>query len=296
MTESIRVATWNVWWRFGPWEQRAELLARELARLDADVVCLQEVHAEVGDRSDPPPGQVNVDVDADPATSQAAALARACGMAWSAHSWRFAQEGVSFGNAILARTAPDTVAAAPLDSLDGRFEEHRSVLAATLTTPGGNEVVVASSHLNFMWDQSAVRQAQVDGIMRFLADRRPTGAVTILTGDLNAVPDSEEVATLTGRRATPTPGLAFVDAWEAAGTHAGHTWSHANGHAATQAEPDRRIDYVLASFPGHDNRGRVLAADRFGTDARAGVHPSDHFGVVATIELDGLPRHPDEDG
>ena len=39
----LRVLTWNLWWRFGPWEARRPAIAATLARLDADVLCLQEV-------------------------------------------------------------------------------------------------------------------------------------------------------------------------------------------------------------------------------------------------------------
>ena len=39
----VRVASWNLWWRFGPWEARLPLIVDELRRVDADVVALQEV-------------------------------------------------------------------------------------------------------------------------------------------------------------------------------------------------------------------------------------------------------------
>ena len=38
----MRVATWNIWWRFGPWEQRAPGIEATLRSIDADIVCLQE--------------------------------------------------------------------------------------------------------------------------------------------------------------------------------------------------------------------------------------------------------------
>ena len=39
----LRVLSWNIWWRFGPWERRRPAIAATLARLDADVIGLQEV-------------------------------------------------------------------------------------------------------------------------------------------------------------------------------------------------------------------------------------------------------------
>ena len=38
----IRVATWNVWGRFGPWEERWPAIVDELRALDPDVIALQE--------------------------------------------------------------------------------------------------------------------------------------------------------------------------------------------------------------------------------------------------------------
>jgi hypothetical protein len=44
----VRVATWNLWWRFGPWEQRREAIAAVLADARPDVCGLQEVWAGRG--------------------------------------------------------------------------------------------------------------------------------------------------------------------------------------------------------------------------------------------------------
>ena len=284
MPAPLRVATWNVWWRFGPWERRQELLARELQRIAADVVCLQEAHADVDGRRTPGHGEVTVDVDPDPDHDQAAWLAARCGLGWSATAWRWAHEDVAFGNAILSRTPPTDVHVLPLPGGGGRWEEHRTALAITLPNDDGFPTVVATTHLNFMWDQSAARQQQVVAILDWLAGIRPDGATVVLTGDLNAIPESTEIATLTGARAAPRPGLVLRDAWVLAGAHAGHTWSNVNAFAQGQAVGDRRIDYVLVSHPGHHDGGRVGDVARIGTVPVDGVHPSDHFGVVAAVE------------
>src|SRR5690348_13531494 len=43
MPHRLRVVTWNLWGRYGPWQQRAPRIGETLERLDPDVVCLQEV-------------------------------------------------------------------------------------------------------------------------------------------------------------------------------------------------------------------------------------------------------------
>jgi len=35
--------TWNIWWRFGPWEQREPAVLQEIAMHNPDVVALLEV-------------------------------------------------------------------------------------------------------------------------------------------------------------------------------------------------------------------------------------------------------------
>src|SRR5687768_1308644 len=39
----LRIATWNIWGRFGPWEERFAGIVATIAGFDADAVCLQEV-------------------------------------------------------------------------------------------------------------------------------------------------------------------------------------------------------------------------------------------------------------
>jgi len=39
----LRIMTWNIWWRFGPWEQRGPAILQCIADLNPDVIALQEV-------------------------------------------------------------------------------------------------------------------------------------------------------------------------------------------------------------------------------------------------------------
>jgi endonuclease/exonuclease/phosphatase family metal-dependent hydrolase len=44
----MRVLTWNLWWRFGPWEDRQPAIEAEFRRVDPDIVFLQEMWAVDG--------------------------------------------------------------------------------------------------------------------------------------------------------------------------------------------------------------------------------------------------------
>src|SRR5262245_49310372 len=43
VTTRLRVLSWNLWGRFGPWEERQPAIIETIAALDPDVACLQEV-------------------------------------------------------------------------------------------------------------------------------------------------------------------------------------------------------------------------------------------------------------
>src|SRR5215213_654791 len=259
----LRVLTWNLWWRFGPWERRRPAIAATLADLRPDVVALQEVWGEPG------------------GTNLAAELAAELGY-HHAYGGRLSLDGVDFGNAVLSRwpitSSAPTALPAPPDA-----DEQRLVLRADVDGPRG-PLQVFSTHLNWRFDHSAVRQQQVRAIAEVVAGARPRTYPPVLCGDFNAVPDSDEIRMLTGRAAGPVEGLVFHDAWEAAGDGGpGHTWSNANPYAVLDLEPDRRIDYVLVGWPKAGGAGHVTSCEVVGTSPVDGVVPSDHYGVLAEL-------------
>jgi endonuclease/exonuclease/phosphatase family metal-dependent hydrolase len=259
----VRVLTWNLWWRFGPEERRRPAIAATLAALDPDVVALQEVWGEPG------------------GTNFAAELAEGLGFD-SAYAARLELDGVQFGNAVLSRWPITSSTPTPLPA-PPEADEQRLVLRADIDGPRG-PLQVFSTHLNWRFDHSAVRQQQVRAIAEVVAGARPRTYPPVLCGDFNAVPDSDEIRMLTGRAAGPVEGLVFHDAWEAAGDGGpGHTWSNANPYAVLDLEPDRRIDYVLVGWPKAGGAGHVTSCEVVGTSPVDGVVPSDHYGVLAEL-------------
>jgi endonuclease/exonuclease/phosphatase family metal-dependent hydrolase len=262
----LRVLTWNLWWRNGSWQDRFEAIAVTLERVAADVVCLQEVWGEEGGED------------------QAQLLARRLGLHCARtpqHYW----DGVSFGNAVLARWPIAESDVHRLRGADGRLS-HRMVLAAVVEPPWGR-VPVFTTHLDWRYDASDLRLRQVAEVARFVAGRRgdlDASFPSILTGDLNATPASDEIRALTGLAAVPVPGLTFHDAWEQGGDGtAGHTWSKANPYLADATWPGRRLDYVLVAWPRRRPLGNVVSCRLEGVAPVAGVQASDHYAVVAEL-------------
>ncbi len=261
----LRVLTWNLWWHFGPWEERQPAILETLLAVDADIVGLQEVW------------------EADDGRSQAADLAAALGydhVYASGVSFEFGAERI--GNAVLSRwpIRARRRARRPAPGLD----ELRVVLRADVDGPRG-PIQAFVTHLNWRMDQSHVRVLQVGALCEFVAAARPDRTYPpIVCGDFNAEPESEEIRTMTGLAPVPVPKLMFLDAWQMAGAGPGRTFvPTANEFAALDLEPDRRLDYVFVGFARPDGAGHVVAARLAGTEPVGGILPSDHYGVVAEL-------------
>ena len=265
---TIRIATWNLWWHFGPWAERQGAIAETMRAVDADVWCIQEVFrgSDGGD--------------------QALDLAAALGGYHVVHESRFPLElfDESIGNAVLSRYPITGSAVRPLTAPDG-LDELRLVVRADIETPAG-PIEVFSTHLNFRLDQSHVRQEQVRELCAFVDETTQRRTFPpVVCGDFNADPDSDEIRMLTGAAAVPVPKLVFVDAWRAGGSGPGMTWDNRNAFAAADCEPDRRIDYVLVGYPRDAGRGQTVHAELVGVEPVGGVWPSDHFGLTADLRI-----------
>jgi len=263
LTTTLRVLTWNVWGRFGPWREREAALIHTLRTLDPDIVALQECWR---DRS----GQ-----------DQAAHLARALGYHGAYGGGTFLVEDWATGSAILSRwpiehhehrafpaSAPDRWGGS---ALFGRIAGPRGALAAF------------SVALDWPLHASAVRQASVRHLVSFVNEVAGAAFPTIIGGDFNAAPDSDELRMLTGRTDTAAPGFALLDAWEMAGNGTGHTWARGNPWAAPALLPDKRIDYILVGRPRRGGAGHVVGCTIAGAEPVKGIVPSDHYAVVADL-------------
>jgi endonuclease/exonuclease/phosphatase family metal-dependent hydrolase len=258
----VRVLTWNIWWRFGPWERRRPAIAATLARLDADVIAVQEVWS-------------------DETTDLAAELAAELGY-HHVFASSMERKGFGFGNALLSRWP---IARSESTGLHGQKAngESRLALFAEIDGPRG-PLPLFSTHLNWRFDHSHIRQRQVADLAGFVDRMGPGTFPPILCGDFNAEPASEEIRMLTGLTTCPVDGLVFHDAWLVAGDGGpGYTWDNANPYAVAQFEPNRRIDYILVGEPKAGGAGHVVDCRVAGNEPLGGVWPSDHHAVVAEL-------------
>jgi len=180
------------------------------------------------------------------------------------------------------------VAHADLPAPRSGTPDGRRVLLAALDTPAGR-LPFFTTQLSAFPGRSGLRCAQVRRIASFVASHSPeSGLPPVVTGDLNAVPESDEVRLLEGFLTEPAePDLLLVDAWRyASPDDRGITWSRSNPHVAATGEPDSRIDYVLVGR----GSARVTAARVVADRPCDGVWASDHAAVVVDLRLGEAPE------
>lgn len=257
--------TWNLWWRFGPWEERQPAIAAEFDRIDPDVALLQEVWSADGE-------------------DQAAILAERSGR-YYARTTTPDGDPQKFGNAILSRWPIQSSQMIRLPDEHGE-PSHRSALAATILTPAGPQLFTVT-HLAWQYDASLLRLAQLEKVVALVEELRTEGEEdppAIIGGDFNAMPDSDEIRRMTGLSAPFVPGQVFTDCWAAVGEGPGYTWTRDNPHSVDALWPRRRLDYVFVAWPRPKPLCNPLSAELAGVSAAAGIVPSDHYAVV--VELD----------
>jgi endonuclease/exonuclease/phosphatase family metal-dependent hydrolase len=271
MTPSVRLLTWNLWWRFGHWRERLDAIEAVLEQAHPDICGLQEVWA-VGD------------------DNQAARLARVLGMNWTwlrapdSSSWRrrAGEDEAVVGNAVLSRWP--IVERVEL-ALPGSRAQQRTALLVVIQTPAGR-MPFATTQFSSDPSASATRCRQVESVIDLLVAHDHHELPVVLTGDLNAEPDSDEVRLLGGHKTAPVRnGFVLIDAWSYAAPDAiPWSWDRANPHVLATNEPNARIDYVFTGVPRHDGHGAVRFVSRIGADPVDGVWASDHAGLIVDIQ------------
>lgn len=257
----LRVVTLNIWNLGGDWRARRRAILAVLREAAPDVVCLQEVMAN--DQG-----------------HQAEWLAAELG-GWSVAYAGSETHGGRFGNAVLSRRAIDVSGHVELPHEDDPLEVPR--LAVHARTGG---VDVFSTHLAWQLHDAALRERQVQELVRFVGERSdPAAAVgPVVAGDFNAEPDSTVIRYLCGLATLEGRSTYFQDAWRLAGDGGpGLTWHDRNPHAALDREPERRLDYVFSGFHGRSGGGRPVECHVIADQPVDGTWPSDHFGVLAVL-------------
>jgi endonuclease/exonuclease/phosphatase family metal-dependent hydrolase len=259
---TMRIVTWNVWGRYGRWRERQAGIEETLAAATPDVVCLVESWSH-------------------PDVTQPELIAKRLGFGHSVFAGDWRHEDWVSGIGLVSRWPVTSHEDRPL-----RGEDGSGVGAALYALIEGDRgpIQLFVVMLDYPLDASAVRQAQVRQLARFIHERTRRRHPIIVCGDFNAGPDADELRMLTGKTTTAAPGLVFYDAWEIAGDGTpGYTWSNHNPLAAVAMYPDRRFDYVLSAWPRRGGIGHPTRCQRLGVLPADQPQLSDHYGVLVDL-------------
>lgn len=266
----MRVLQLNIWARYGPYRDREPRLRQLFADLAPDLIAMQEV-----------------DVGRD-GGSQAAELL----------------DGLGYDIAFERREGPNR--GDPGVAIASR---HPIIDRALKDLPHGGPALAARIRVDddAFWFCSTVPMSWMPGYEGqredecVVLDEWLTGLAgrdsipPILAGDFDATPDSASIRFLTGLQSLQGRSTYWIDAFAAAGDGSpGYTWSTESPYVkpfaeAVFAEPvhRRRIDYVFVGSPFRWRPRLVVTACRVVGTYVDGAAPSDHYGVLAEVELDG---------
>jgi endonuclease/exonuclease/phosphatase family metal-dependent hydrolase len=267
----VRVLTLNLWGRRGDWEQRRAAIKAGLDALEPDLVAFQEAIVDRG-------------------YDQARDL---LGPTFHlAHQTEREPDGQ--GISVGSRWPTSRVHEVDLNVTERTAGFACGALVVEVETPQGPTIF--ANHLP-SWQLAYERERELQAcelarfLARFAADRH-----VVVAGDFDADPASASVRFWTGRASLGGTSVCYRDAWESRhGGEAGPTFTGENPLVADWDWPFGRIDYVLVRCGEHGGPTlRIAACERIFDAPVGGVWASDHFGVVADLELPPAPS-PEED-
>jgi endonuclease/exonuclease/phosphatase family metal-dependent hydrolase len=221
----------------------------------------------------------------------------AAGTGWHVHyapAWHIGG-GLTYGNAILSKHPLVDAAVLPLPTPDG--VDTRSVAFARVDVPGG-PVPLFVTHLTFQHHLGHVRCRQVRALTDHVAAHAPIDGPAADRAWATSTPTPTATRSASWR---PDParrrlrllrGRVGRHRRRRAGRRPGLDLRSPQPYALRSREPSRRIDYVFARGPDRHLRGEPLAAWVALDQPVGGVWPSDHYAVVAEIQVAVRPHDP----
>jgi endonuclease/exonuclease/phosphatase family metal-dependent hydrolase len=164
-----------------------------------------------------------------------------------------------------------------------------TTLIAEILAPEPFTPLVFANHVpNWQLQFEYERELQALAAARFLEELVGERDVhVVLGGDFTSDPDAANVRFITGRQSLDGTSVCYRDAWESVHPgERGETFTRANPLLADWDWPFKRLDYIFVRCGLHGGPTlEIKSCERIFDEAADGVWASDHFGVVADLEL-----------
>lgn len=246
----MRIVTLNTWGKYGPFEDRWAFLLDELKAMQPDILCLQEV----------------VEPTIAEKIRNVVSLPYVC-------------SSYEAGLAVLTRFGIASERVLKYEAASETEREDRRVLLANLII-GAAKITVANTHLSWKPEDEPVRLKQTQELNRMLEEFAMSPG--ILAGDFNDLPASRAIQTIEGagylnlsRRFNPENPMI--------------TWDNRNPFIQSHSVkfPDRQIDFLFINRKLLDTVAVRRCELVFNRANSKGIFPSDHYGLLADLELRG---------
>ena len=261
----MRVATMNLWGVRGAWAERRSVLIEGFRTVQPDIISVQEAiktadYDQVIDVLGP---EYHVAYQRTPEPDgQSAAIAS-----------RFPFADV---REIDLHVTP-------------RVDSAATTLVAEVVVPEPIGRVLLLNHLpTWQLNFELERELQASAAARFVEERIGQRNIhVVLAGDLTDPPDAASVRLWSGRQSLHGTSVCYRDAWESThGDDPGETYTPSNPILADWDWPFRRLDYVFVRCGAHGGPTLAISScTRIFDRPVDGVWASDHFGVVADLEI-----------
>jgi endonuclease/exonuclease/phosphatase family metal-dependent hydrolase len=263
----VRVLTFNLWGRRGDWDARRAVIVEGLRGLRPDLVAFQE--AVVTDEYD----QVS-DL-----------LGSEFHLAHQAER-EPGEEGVEHGQgaSIASRWPIGEVREVGLQVTPRTAGFACTTLIAEIDTPMGP--LLFANHLP-SWQLQFERERELQALAAARALEELDADHIVLAGDLTSDSEAANVRFLCGRQSLKGMSVCYRDAWESVhGAEPGETFTPRNPLVTDWDWPFRRLDYILVGCGEHGGPTlQIVDCAVAFDDPVDDVWASDHFGVVADLEL-----------
>jgi endonuclease/exonuclease/phosphatase family metal-dependent hydrolase len=272
----MRVLTLNLWGRRGEWAARRQVLIDGLRVLTPDLVAFQETI--VNDEYD------QVSDLLGPDFYVAHQVAREPGGPGDVE----AGQGIS----LASRWPLGEVRELDLHATSRTSDFACGTLMADVHAPEPFGSLLFVNHFpNWQLAFEHERELQTVKAARVIEDLVGQRTLhVIVAGDLDADPDASSIRFWSGRQSLDGMSVCYRDAWESAQPgKPGHTFTARNPLMSGWDWPFQRIDYIFVRCGLHWGPTlRIRDCSLVFDEPRGGAWASDHFGIMAELEVPGV--------
>lgn len=251
----MKVATFNVWNNNETWALRKEMIIKEIRRVNADIIALQEV----------------------PNLEELEYILKQVGL----YQYSFKRyPGDEEGLAVLSKY--------PIEEVMSENDVLNNCSMRILVKINGSTIGLTNVHLN--WKSALVREKEIVEVAKWISESKNTD-YEFLCGDFNSKPNLSSIYNfLVGELSIESYDTSWIDLGQSDGSPTldfeYNSWL-LNRENLNNIRVPVRYDWILLKSCYPKKELRLLDIELFANvvSPTQQVHPSDHYGVIVDLSL-----------